>query len=80
MIEHFLTPRDEFQTFARLLNSRGKMVHASPCYVWSYAYTRFHVLFLLGRSPEVLAARTGFKVTGRGGVGQYISLQFQLQD
>ncbi len=52
------------------------MVHSSPCYVMSYTHTRFHTFFPIGRSAQVLGRRTGFKVTGRGGVGQYLSATF----
>jgi SAM-dependent methyltransferase len=77
VIEHFLKPVAEFEQFRRFLKPGGVMVHASPCYVWSYAYTRFHTYFPLGRSPEVLAKRAGFTLTGRGGIGQYLSATFQ---
>lgn len=65
VIEHLLRPADEFRDMATCLKPDGAMAHASPCYAWSYADTRFHVFFPLGKSPEALAARTGFKVTAR---------------
>jgi len=36
------------------------MSHQSPCYELKYMDTRFQTLFLLGRSPHILAERTGF--------------------
>jgi SAM-dependent methyltransferase len=62
VIEHLLAPADQFLDFHRILKPGGRMAHASPCYQWSYAFTRFHVFFPLGRAPEALAARTGFRI------------------
>jgi SAM-dependent methyltransferase len=63
VIEHLLSPAEQFLDFHRILKPGGRMVHASPCYQWSYAFTRFHVFFPLGRAPEALAARTGFSIS-----------------
>jgi hypothetical protein len=63
VIEHLFSPKAQFEDFATVLKDNGRMVHASPCYDWSYAYTRFHVFFPLGRSAEALAARTGYRIT-----------------
>ena len=60
VIEHFRKPVDEFLYFSEILDEDGTMVHQSPCYEYSHAFTRFHTLFLLGKSPHVLAERTGF--------------------
>jgi hypothetical protein len=65
VIEHLFSPKAQFEDFATVLKDDGRMVHASPCYAWSYAYTRFHVFFALGDSPEALAARTGYRVVNR---------------
>ncbi len=54
----------QFRQFRALLKPGGRMVHATPCYEWLYAYTRFHVFFALGDSIEALAQRTGFRVIG----------------
>lgn len=59
VIEHFRKPVDEFLYFSEILEEDGIMVHQSPCYEYSHAFTRFHTLFLLGKSPHVLAERTG---------------------
>ncbi len=60
VIEHFLSPAEQFRDFHGILTPDGRMAHASPCYRWSYAFTRFHVFFPLANAPEALAARTGF--------------------
>lgn len=62
VIEHLFEPAAAFRDFAGLLKPGGRMTHASPCYSWSYAFTRFHVFFPLGRAAEALAKRTGFKI------------------
>ncbi|MEI6441253.1 MAG: methyltransferase domain-containing protein [Alphaproteobacteria bacterium] len=63
VIEHLFSPLAQFQDFKELLKPYASMVHASPCYEWSYAFTRFHVFFPLGQSPQRLADRAGFRVT-----------------
>jgi 2-polyprenyl-3-methyl-5-hydroxy-6-metoxy-1,4-benzoquinol methylase len=77
VIEHFRDPIAQFQLFHKLLRSGGKMAHASPCYDYCYAYTRFHSVFLLGRAPFILAERTGFTVVDSERDGEYINYVFQ---
>jgi hypothetical protein len=60
VIEHFRDPVAEFRYFHQILEEKGQMVHTSPCYDYKYSFTRFHTLFLLGRSPFLLAEKTGF--------------------
>ena len=77
VIEHMLRPLDEFRYFHSILAPGGRMAHASPCYRYSYAFTRFHVLFLTGGSPHVLAERTGFRVAGREEDGEFINVVYE---
>lgn len=77
VIEHFRDPIAQFHKFHELLKPGAKMAHASPCYDYCFAYTRFHSVFLLGRSPHVLAERTGFTVVDSERDGQYINYVFQ---
>ena len=77
VIEHFRNPLDQFRQFHSLLVDGGKMAHSSPCYEYAYPFTRFHTVFLLGRSPQVLADRTGFRVIDRIEDGEYINLVFE---
>lgn len=63
VIEHLLDPARQFAEFAALLTPSGRMAHASPCYEWSYGFTRYHVFFPMGRAPHALAERTGFRIT-----------------
>lgn len=76
VIEHFRDPVAQFTEFHSLLKEGGSMAHSSPCYEYSYPHTRFHTLFLLGRSPQILAERTGFRVSSRVQDGEYINCVF----
>jgi hypothetical protein len=77
VIEHMLRPVEEFRFFHRILGPGARMAHASPCYRYAYAFTRFHTLFLTGDSPGVLAERTGFRVVDREEEGEFINLVFE---
>lgn len=77
VIEHFRDPIAAFRDFHGLLKPGGVMAHSSPCYDKNYTFTRFHTLFLTGRSPEVLAERTGFRVRQTIRDGEYINCVFE---
>jgi SAM-dependent methyltransferase len=79
VIEHLLDPADQFRDFHRVLTPGGRMVHASPCYRWSYAFTRFHVFFPTGQAPDALAARTGFRIASRTEDGEFRAIVFERQ-
>lgn len=78
VIEHFRDPVAQFEDFRSLLTTNGMMAHSSPCYEYRYAFTRFHTLFLLGRSPNILAERTGFRVVEKFHDGDYINLVYSV--
>jgi SAM-dependent methyltransferase len=65
VIEHLLDPARQFAEFSELLKPSGRMAHASPCYEWCYAFTRFHVFFPLAGAAEALANRSGYTVSSR---------------
>jgi hypothetical protein len=65
VVEHFRNPVAQFKDFHTILAKGGSMAHTSPCYDYCYAFTRFHSLFLLGNSAEILAEKTGFKLSAR---------------
>jgi SAM-dependent methyltransferase len=77
VIEHMVRPVREFRYFHRILAPGGKMAHASPCYRYDYAFSRFHVVFLTGNSPQVLAQRSGFRVVAREEDGEFINCVFE---
>ena len=62
VIEHLFEPRAAFRDFALNLKPGARMAHASPCYAYAFAYTRFHVFFPLGDAPARLAERSGFSL------------------
>jgi hypothetical protein len=64
VLEHMQDPAAQFREFHHYLKPGGVMCHATPCYDWLYAFTRFHVFFPLGTSIDRLAARTGYEVIG----------------
>ncbi len=61
-IEHLQDPAAMLRELDAILAPGGSMVHATPCYEYAYEFTRFHLVFFLGRSIETLAARCGFRV------------------
>lgn len=77
VIEHMLKPVEEFRYFHSILAPGGRMAHASPCYLYNYSFTRFHVIFLTGDSPHVLAERTGFRVIDREQDGEFINVVYE---
>lgn len=77
VLEHLTDPAGQFRQFKALLKPGGRMAHATPCYEWLYAYTRFHVFFPLGDSIEALARRTGFRVIGSVRDGPFDARLFQ---
>jgi SAM-dependent methyltransferase len=79
VVEHFADPVEEFKCMRRHLKPGGVMVHASACYELLYEDTRFHLAFFVGRSVEVLAARTGFEVIGRERDGEYMHVVFRAR-
>lgn len=77
VIEHFRAPLEQFRDFHDILKPDGVMAHSSPCYDYAYPFTRFHTLFLLGRSPFILAERTGFVAYQAARDGEYINFVFR---
>ncbi|OYU70466.1 MAG: methyltransferase [Alphaproteobacteria bacterium PA2] len=78
VIEHLFSPLAQFLDFRDLLKPDGKMVHASPCYEWSFAFTRFHVFFPLGEAPLRLAERSGFTLTDTVADGAFQARTFSM--
>jgi hypothetical protein len=78
VIEHMFAPLADFGFFRSILKPGAKMAHATPCYRYAYEYTRFHVIFLTGESPDVLARRTGFRLAGREEDGEFINCVFEM--
>jgi 2-polyprenyl-3-methyl-5-hydroxy-6-metoxy-1,4-benzoquinol methylase len=79
VVEHMVRPVDEFRYFHSILAPGGRMAHASPCYHYRYSSTRFHVVFLTGNSPNVLAERTGFRVMAREEEGEFANVVYERE-
>jgi len=62
VLEHLFDPVETNRRLAALLNDGGKIIHATPCFDYKYEFSRFHVFFFTGKSPEVLAQKTGMKI------------------
>ena len=77
VIEHLTRPIEEFQYFHSILAPGALMAHATPCYHYAYAFTRFHVIFLTGNSASVLAKRTGFRIVAREEDGDFRNCVFE---
>lgn len=58
VLEHFVDPIRELIFMKGLLkDSTCKMVHATACYTYKYAHTRFHIHFFTGNSVAIMARR-----------------------
>lgn len=77
VIEHFFDPAAQFADFRQVLKPGGKMVHASPCYAWACAHTRFHTFFPMGEAPERLAQRTDFALERQVEDGEFRAAVFR---
>jgi len=71
VIEHLFDPAAQFAEFKGYLKPDGRMAHASPCYDWLYAFSRFHVFFPMGEAPRRLAQRTGFDLVDQADDGEF---------
>lgn len=58
VIEHFVDPVQQFREFHSLLKPGALMAHSTACYDYLYPISRFHTVFFLGKSPDVLAERS----------------------
>lgn len=77
VIEHFREPVAQFLEFKAMLTDDGVMAHSSPCYDYVVEYTRFHTLFLTGKSPHVLAERAGFRAQEVARSGIYVNYAYR---
>jgi SAM-dependent methyltransferase len=80
VLEHLADPQAQFADFRSVLKPSGVMAHATPCFEWSFAFTRFHVFFPLKDSLHRLARRTGFEVVDAVDDGVYRSRTLRLVD
>ena len=62
VLEHLRYPVRELLLMRELLNSNGKMSHATPCFEYLYEFTRFHLFFYLGRSRTLLTTKAKLSI------------------
>ncbi len=62
VLEHLIDPVTTNQAISRILKDNGILVHATACFEYVYEWSRFHTYFFLGKSAEILAERSGFKI------------------
>jgi SAM-dependent methyltransferase len=77
VIEHFTDPIAQFRDFASILKPGAVMAHSTPCYEYRCHNSRFHTVFYLDDSINVLARETGFEIIGREVDGDYINVVFR---
>lgn len=66
VLEHLRDPIEALVFMKSILKDSGSMmVHATPCYEYSYEYTRFHVLFFTGNSIHSLCRKAGLEAYDR---------------
>jgi FkbM family methyltransferase len=59
VIEHAPDPVGFLVDTRNLLRPGGSLAHASPCWEYSFEYTRFHLYFFPGRCREILFNKAG---------------------
>jgi SAM-dependent methyltransferase len=73
VIEHLFDPVATTKRLSRLLIPDGRLVYATACFEYRYDFSRFHVFFFTGRSPEVLADLSGMLIENWVRDGEYIA-------
>lgn len=73
VLEHMQNPVEEFKFMNSLLKDDGKMAHATPCYLYLYEYTIFHLYFFVDNSIEYLTKNSGFSVVDKQIDGEFIN-------
>lgn len=77
VLEHLPDPVRSFREMREHLTPSGHMTHVSPCYEIAYLDTRFHLVFPVGRSAEILAEKTGFRIVDRVRDGEYHAVTYE---
>ena len=61
LIEHFRDPVKSFKYMKTILQPGSYMVHSTPCYNYSFDFTRFHLFFFTNDSIQFLCKQAGIK-------------------
>jgi 2-polyprenyl-3-methyl-5-hydroxy-6-metoxy-1,4-benzoquinol methylase len=73
VLEHLFDPIGTTRRLRDVLQPSGRLVHATPCFDYLYEFSHYHVFFFTGRSPEVLAERSGMAIREWVRDGEYIA-------
>ncbi|QNT68233.1 class I SAM-dependent methyltransferase [Defluviicoccus vanus] len=77
VLEHLFDPAGTTKRLGALLTAGGRIVHATPCFAYCYEFSRFHVFFFTGRSPQVLADLAGMSIIDWETDGEFIACIMQ---
>ncbi|MGF1619155.1 MAG: class I SAM-dependent methyltransferase [Rhodomicrobiaceae bacterium] len=77
VLEHLFDPAGTTRRLGQLLTPDGRIVHTTPCFDYSYDFSHYHVFFFTGRSPEILAERSGMRIEDWVRDGEYIACIMQ---
>jgi hypothetical protein len=61
LLEHLRYPEKDLLLMASLLKKGCYMVHTTPCYQYSYEYTRFHLYFFTGNSIRFICDKANLE-------------------
>jgi len=73
VLEHLFDPVGTTRRLRDLLTPGGRLVHATPCFSYSFEYSHYHVFFFTGRSPDVLSERAGMAIAEWVRDGEFIA-------
>ena len=60
-IEHMPDPVAGLRLMLAHLKPGGAMAHATDCFSYAYAHTKYHLFFFVGRSVDTMAERAGLR-------------------
>lgn len=66
LLEHLINPVEDLEFMkSLLLRPESKMAHSTGCFAYKHEITRFHTHFFVGRSADILAEKSGFRIVER---------------
>ena len=74
VLEHLRDPVGVLRSLATVVKKGGKMVHATPCWEYCYEFTRFHVMFYVGKSGRMVFENAGWEISSQTWDGEYRSV------
>jgi 2-polyprenyl-3-methyl-5-hydroxy-6-metoxy-1,4-benzoquinol methylase len=77
VLEHLFDPAATTRRLGELLSPGGRIVHATPCFDYRFDFSHYHVFFFTGKSPEILADRSGLQITDWVRDGEFIACTMQ---